>query len=142
MKCIASHNTMAHSLAPRLPAASISTSPKKNAHLPSCLYFHKVLSCQQTSSEKGLGQKLVTRRSLALSLGGAVLGLKVGERGANAAARRPPPPPVEEKKDPNVSGVMAKVLASKRRKEAMKESMAKLRERGKPVVQIQEPSSE
>nr|GLL33009.1 uncharacterized protein LOC109156914 [Ipomoea trifida] len=132
---------MAHSLAPRLPAASISTSPKKNAHLPSCLSFHKVLSCQQTSPE-GLGQKLVSRRSVALGLGAAVLGLKAGEGSANAAARRPPPPPVEEKKDPNMSGVMAKVLASKRRKEAMKESMAKLRERGKPVVQIQEPSSE
>nr|GMD26728.1 Zinc transporter like [Ipomoea batatas] len=141
MKCIASHYTMAHSLAPRLPAASISTSPKRNAHLPSCLCFHKVLSCQQTSAE-GLGQKLVTRRSVALGLGGAALGLKAGEGSANAAARRPPPPPVEEKKDPNVSGVTAKVLASKRRKEAMKESMAKLRERGKPVVQIQEPSSE
>ncbi|KAK4359612.1 hypothetical protein RND71_021841 [Anisodus tanguticus] len=41
--------------------------------------------------------------------------------------------PPTEKKDPNVSGVLAKVLASKRRKEAMKESMAKLREKGKPV---------
>lgn len=56
---------------------------------------------------------------------------------ANAAARRPPPPPPEEKKDPNVSGVQAKVLASKKRKEAMKESIAKLREKGKA---IQEPS--
>lgn len=70
------------------------------------------------------------------------MGLKASERSANAAARRPPASPAEEKKDPNVSGVMAKVLASKKRKEAMKESMAKLREKGKPIVQIQEPSSE
>jgi hypothetical protein len=51
-----------------------------------------------------------------------------------ASKRRPSPPaPTEEKKDPNVSGVQAKVLASKRRKEAMKEAVAKLREKGKPV---------
>ncbi|PKA60203.1 hypothetical protein AXF42_Ash008262 [Apostasia shenzhenica] len=58
---------------------------------------------------------------------------------ANAAKRRaaaapppPPPPPPTEKNGPNVSGVQAKVLASKRRKEAMKEEIAKLREKGKP----------
>jgi hypothetical protein len=53
-----------------------------------------------------------------------------------AGKRRPPPPPestTEEKKDPNVSGVQAKVLASRKRKEAMKEAVAKMRERGKPV---------
>lgn len=61
------------------------------------------------------------------------MALNAGNKKANAAARRPPPPPPTEKKDPNVSGVLAKVLASKRRKEAMKESMAKLREKGKPV---------
>uniref|UniRef100_M8B1I2 Uncharacterized protein n=1 Tax=Aegilops tauschii TaxID=37682 RepID=M8B1I2_AEGTA len=45
----------------------------------------------------------------------------------------PPPPPSEEKekKDPNLSGVQAKVLASRKRKEAMKEAVAKLREKGK-----------
>ncbi|CAN8292030.1 unnamed protein product [Cochlearia groenlandica] len=59
---------------------------------------------------------------------------------AMAAARRPPPPPVKEKQDPNVSGVQAKVLASKKRKDAMKASMAKLREKGKSVVE-EEPSS-
>lgn len=68
-----------------------------------------------------------------VSLAGAVLGLNYGERTANAAARRPPPPPPEERKDPNVSGVQAKVLASKKRKEAMKESVAKLREKGKAI---------
>lgn len=71
-----------------------------------------------------------------MGLAGAVLSFVVGDRSANAAARRPPPPPVDEKKekkDPNVSGVLAKVLASKKRKEAMKEAVAKLREKGKPV---------
>lgn len=56
-----------------------------------------------------------------------------GEDNVARAARRPPPPPLQEKNDPNVSGVQAKVLASKKRKEAMKEAMAKLRERGKPI---------
>ncbi|XP_020199146.2 uncharacterized protein [Aegilops tauschii subsp. strangulata] len=50
-----------------------------------------------------------------------------------ASKRRAPPPPSEEKekKDPNLSGVQAKVLASRKRKEAMKEAVAKLREKGK-----------
>lgn len=64
-----------------------------------------------------------------------------GKEEAMAAARRPPPPPPKEKNDPTVSGVQAKVLASKKRKEAMKASIAKLRERGKPVVVEEEPSS-
>ncbi|KAJ0606273.1 hypothetical protein HanHA300_Chr02g0072161 [Helianthus annuus] len=73
---------------------------------------------------------------------GTVFGLTinvVGDKNAEAAARRPPPPPPteKEKKDPNVSGALAKVLASKKRKEAMKESIAKLREKGKA---INEPS--
>lgn len=66
-----------------------------------------------------------------------MLGLSLGAGNARGAARRPPPPPPEEKEDPNVSGLAAKVLASKKRKQAMKESVAKLREKGKP---IQEPS--
>ena len=70
---------------------------------------------------------------MALSLAGAVLGLNVGDRRNANAARRPPPPPPGEKKDPNVSGVQAKILASKKRKEAMEQAMAKMRERGKPV---------
>ncbi|KAI3823042.1 hypothetical protein L1987_04468 [Smallanthus sonchifolius] len=67
---------------------------------------------------------------------GTVFGLSiVGDKSADAAARRPPPPPPTEKKDPNVSGVLAKVLASKKRKEAMKESMAQLRNKGKPIIE-------
>jgi hypothetical protein len=64
---------------------------------------------------------------------GAMLGPDIASA---AGKRRPPPPPestTEEKKDPNVSGVQAKVLASRKRKEAMKEAVAKMRERGKPV---------
>ncbi|GJM99251.1 hypothetical protein PR202_ga16337 [Eleusine coracana subsp. coracana] len=55
---------------------------------------------------------------------------------ASAASKRRPPPPESstgEKKDPNISGVQAKVLASRKRKEAMKEAVAKMREKGKPV---------
>ncbi|KAF7824305.1 DNA translocase FtsK [Senna tora] len=67
--------------------------------------------------------------------GSILLGLGWNEesQNASAAARRPPPPPPEEKKDPNVSGVQAKVLASKKRKEALKQSVAKMREKGKPI---------
>lgn len=61
--------------------------------------------------------------------------MNVVDRRAEAAARRPPPPPPQEKKDPNLSGVQAKVLASKKRKEALKEATAKLRAKGKPVDQ-------
>jgi len=75
-----------------------------------------------------------------VGLSGAVvvgLGL-IDEQSASGAARRPPPPPTE-KKDPNVSGVMAKILASKRRKEAMKEEVGKLRARGKTVSEEAPP---
>ncbi|XP_009587876.1 uncharacterized protein [Nicotiana tomentosiformis] len=111
---------MAQSLSP-IAAATLST--KKTIPLA----FH---------DKKGLDTTLLSRRSLALGLAGVAL--NAGNNKANAAARRPPPPPPtsdQEKKDPNMSGVIAKVLASKRRKEAMKESIAKLREKGKPVKQ-------
>ena len=70
-----------------------------------------------------------------MRLVGAVFGFGFGLiRNADAAARRPPPTPPTEKKDLNVSGVLAKVIASKKRKEAMKESMAQLREKGKLIT--------
>ncbi|XP_054816315.1 uncharacterized protein LOC129316082 [Prosopis cineraria] len=74
------------------------------------------------------------RRTLIIS-GTALLGLSSSElsQNARAAARRQQPPPSEEKKDPNVSGVQAKVVASKKRKEAMKQNVAKLREKGNLV---------
>lgn len=70
-----------------------------------------------------------------MGLSGAVvvLGLSWSDGQSASGAARPPPPPPKEKRDPNVSGVQAKVLASKRRKEAMKETMAKLREKGKAI---------
>lgn len=72
--------------------------------------------------------------------GTAVLGLSwSNEQSARAAARRPPPPPPKEKKDPNISGVQAKVMASKKRKEALKEEVARLREKGKAVNTNKEP---
>lgn len=68
-----------------------------------------------------------------------MLAVSLDDQTANAAARRPPPPPPTEKKDPNVSGVQAKILASKKRKEAMEQAMTKLREKGKPVDQPTSP---
>ncbi|CAN1146467.1 hypothetical protein LINPERPRIM_LOCUS6613 [Linum perenne] len=71
-----------------------------------------------------------TRRCISIGLLGGLMGLHMaGPNIAEAAARRPPPAPsTEEKKDPNISGVQAKVLASKKRKEAMKQYVAKLKE--------------
>lgn len=77
-------------------------------------------------------------RAFAWSLTAGALGLWAGEDNVASAARRPPPPPPREKSDPNASGVQAKVLASKKRKEAMKEAMAKLREGGKPIKEAPE----
>ncbi|KAK4421980.1 hypothetical protein Salat_2148700 [Sesamum alatum] len=125
---------MAH-LAAITPSTSkplISAFSRKTAHLGSPRFHNKVCTCSAVSDHRH-----VQRRNVALGLAGVVLGLSVGGGNAMGAARRPPPPPPEEKKDPNVSGVTAKVLASKKRKEAMKESIAKLREKGKV---IQEPS--
>lgn len=96
------------------------------------LFFIIVLSiflCSIYSSEG----KNVECRNIALGLVGVVWGLSTGGGNAWGAARRPPPPPPGEKKDPNVTGLAAKVLASKKRKEAMKDTMAKLREKGKVV---------
>ncbi|XP_022874944.1 uncharacterized protein LOC111393576 [Olea europaea var. sylvestris] len=82
-------------------------------------------------------EKQVRRRGVLLGLTGVALVMNGGARDARGAAKRPPPRPPQEKKDPNVSGLTAKILASKKRKEAMKESIAKLKESGKP---IKEPS--
>ncbi|PKU78673.1 uncharacterized protein LOC110111810 [Dendrobium catenatum] len=71
------------------------------------------------------------RRLVFYGLIGAGMGLSASSDEASAAKRRPPPPPPTEKKDLNVSGVQAKVLASKKRKEEFKEEIARLRERGK-----------
>ncbi|KAL9237527.1 hypothetical protein vseg_012063 [Gypsophila vaccaria] len=75
------------------------------------------------------------RNVIAMGISGAItLGLNMGDhKNAMAAARRPPPTAPSEKKDPNVNGVLAKVLASKKRKEAMKEAMAKQRVRGTKI---------
>ncbi|KAH0460945.1 hypothetical protein IEQ34_008520 [Dendrobium chrysotoxum] len=56
------------------------------------------------------------------------MGLSASSDEASAKRRRLPPPPTE-KKDLNVSGVQAKVLASKKRKEEFEE-ISRLRERG------------
>lgn len=69
-----------------------------------------------------------------MGLAGLVWGLSIGGRDAWGAARRPPAPaPPTEKKDPNVTGLAAKILANKKRKEALKESVAKLRDKGKLI---------
>ncbi|XP_041001155.1 uncharacterized protein LOC121246904 [Juglans microcarpa x Juglans regia] len=116
---------MAHSLTPAPAPATV----------PISTTSRKKTQCSSLGCDGDLDYKLVHRRAVTLGLAGAVLGLNVSDRGVSAAARRPPPPPPEERRgrDPNLSGVQAKVLASKKRNEAMKEAVGKLRGRGKPV---------
>ncbi|KAF8402395.1 hypothetical protein HHK36_013350 [Tetracentron sinense] len=127
---------MAHS-APAVPTP-ILTRARKKTSLP-FLGFQRHWSAHQGPNHTTDTQP-VHRRVFIWGLAGAVIGLSVGNQSANAAKRRPAPPPPEEKekKDPNVSGVQAKVLASMKRKEAMEEAMAKLRAKGKPINQPSE----
>ncbi|KAJ8774839.1 hypothetical protein K2173_017285 [Erythroxylum novogranatense] len=117
------------------PAASATPISSNSARVP---FPRSKAVCICSGNLKSVSQsKLVQRRSLSLGLSGAILGLNIGGSCA-IAARRPPPPPPEEKKDPNVSGVQAKIIASKKRKEAMKKALAKLREKGKTVKEASE----
>ncbi|KAA3477763.1 Ferrochelatase [Gossypium australe] len=93
--------------------------------------LRKITDEQANASSNGIGGKECECQTVTLSLAGAMLSLNVGDQRQANAARRAAPPPPEEKKDPSVSGVQAKVLASKKRKEAMKQAMAKMREKGK-----------
>lgn len=100
------------------------------------IYIQFLLSlsrCDRCEFDKCVA--VLSRALLCGLVAAAAAGTMLGADIAGAASkRRPPPPgPAEEKKDPNVSGVQAKVLASRKRKEAMKEAVAKLREKGKPV---------
>ncbi|GMJ08513.1 hypothetical protein like AT1G21500 [Hibiscus trionum] len=123
---------MAHLITP-VPATAISPIAKSNKLAsPTPLRLH--------TPDHVLDAGLVHRRAVTLGLAGALLGFNVGDQRQANAARRPPPPPPPEKKDPSVSGVQAKVLASKKRKEAMKQEVAKLREKGKSVDASSPPS--
>ncbi|PIA36149.1 hypothetical protein AQUCO_03400216v1 [Aquilegia coerulea] len=130
---------MAHTLAPSPPILThLLTIAKKQTTSP-----HLGFQRHSNSSQHGLVQtkshnlfaEPVDRRTLVGGLIGVAIGLNLNNENANAnaAARRPPPPPPTEKKDPNMSALQAKVLASKKRKEAMKAEVERLREKGKPV---------
>ncbi|KAJ8493502.1 hypothetical protein OPV22_015223 [Ensete ventricosum] len=117
---------MAHSL-PLLPRPTSPPSSPATQRVPR----------RQHLAEPQFGDAAVRfhrRRQLIYGLVAVGVACSVAPQGAHAVKRRPsPPPPPEEKVDPNVSGVVAKVLASKKRKEAMKEAVAKLREQGKSI---------
>ncbi|PKI33582.1 uncharacterized protein LOC116195006 [Punica granatum] len=135
---------MAHSLTPASATiAPFSTGFTRKTRLPSVVLSVRAREAEDQGRPCTLSDdKLVHRRNVGLGLAGALLGMVIGgERHAAAAGRRPPPPPPGEKKDPNVSGVQAKVLASKKRKEAMKEEMAKLRQKGKAIDESPQPKS-
>ncbi|KAL2344889.1 hypothetical protein Fmac_006174 [Flemingia macrophylla] len=137
---------MAHLLTPTPTTAATSVSTRtrksplyswKNSYLPTprvCCVGHNHQSPPDLDQVPPPHDDHCLRRRTVMGLCGAVvLGLSLSDEQSASRAARPPPPPPREKKDPNVSGVQAKVLASKRRKEAMKEEVARLRERGKPV---------
>ncbi|RWR71906.1 DNA translocase FtsK [Cinnamomum micranthum f. kanehirae] len=124
---------MAHSLSPS-PATPTPVLTRARKKTPSpFLGFGRQWGGQQAPDKALQCTPSIDRREFVFGLSGAILAASFSGEAANAAARRPPPPPPTEKKDPNVSGVQAKILASKKRKEAMEEAMAKLRERGKPI---------
>ncbi|KAL8088753.1 hypothetical protein AgCh_038512 [Apium graveolens] len=130
---------MSHSLLPStaigVAVAQLPISNKINNGVRNASYLKTVASQSQLSQDCRPVHRS-SRRGTTLGLGGLVLGLvQVASDGcANAAGRRAPPPPPEEKKDPSINGVTAKVLASKKRKEAMKESIARLKEKGKAIT--------
>ncbi|KAL0539137.1 hypothetical protein IC582_023316 [Cucumis melo] len=129
---------MAHSLSSISATANVTATISRSIRFSNtqCSY-HRLPNPQARSNacNESEPSNLISRRNTALILTGVMLGVNVVDRSAEAAARRPPPPPPKEKKDPNLSGVQAKVLASKKRKEALKEATAKLRAKGKPVDQ-------
>ncbi|KAK9141151.1 hypothetical protein Scep_010832 [Stephania cephalantha] len=134
---------MSHSLTPS-PHAPITLSTKslKKTQLPFSVRSQRLCSTDDHDLRKPPEKLCVeagNRRTFIWGLAGGVLGLSLGEKpnAVAAAKRKPAAPQAEEKKDPNVSGVQAKVLASKKRKEAMKEAIAKLRENGKAIVSVE-----
>ncbi|CAI9108516.1 OLC1v1008116C1 [Oldenlandia corymbosa var. corymbosa] len=126
---------MAHSLSPAvIPSSSARSKLTNNSYYESQLRLGRVCACLQVPHEAP-HISIANRRSVALGLVGIVVGVNLGDKSnANAAGKRPPPPPPKEKKDPNVTGLAAKLLASKKRKEAMMEEVARLREKGKTIV--------
>ncbi|CAM0952446.1 unnamed protein product [Alopecurus aequalis] len=101
---------------------------------------------KKSSSSTSVATRCDTRRAFlhGVMIAAAGAGTLLGHVDAAPAAskRRAPPPPAEEKekKDPNMSGVQAKVMASRKRKEAMKEATAKLREKGKKPADAAAPT--
>ncbi|KAL9678695.1 hypothetical protein QQ045_016544 [Rhodiola kirilowii] len=127
---------MAHLLTPTAPATPATPISALLSAKKMCNTIRPLRLTVPVSDKNDAG---IDRRSTVIFglVAGAVLAglsLSVGDESANAAGRRPPPKPPAEKKDPNISGLAAKILASKKRKEEMKEAVAKQRQRGKPVV--------
>ncbi|CAM8947765.1 unnamed protein product [Rhodiola kirilowii] len=127
---------MAHLLTPTAPATPATPI---SALLSAKKMWNPIRPLRLTVPVSDKNDAGIDRRSTVIFglVAGAVLAglsLSVGDESANAAGRRPPPKPPAEKKDPNISGLAAKILASKKRKEEMKEAVAKQRQRGKPVV--------
>ncbi|XP_004505146.1 uncharacterized protein [Cicer arietinum] len=144
---------MAHLLTPppATAATALSARPKKISSLYSWKngYFATPRVCcvgnqhqhQHNDLAPSTSDDHTLRRRALMGLSGAVVfGLSWSDEQSASGAGRPPPRPPKEKQDPNVSGVVAKVMASKKRKEAMKEEIARLREKGKAININKDPS--
>ncbi|KAF9606348.1 hypothetical protein IFM89_025016 [Coptis chinensis] len=123
---------------PSVPSTLLATAKKKTTPvLPHFGFQQHSTSDHQHGLSQARAQNSfaepIDRRTFMWGLVGVAMGINASDQNANAAQKRPPPPPPKEKQDPNVTGVLAKVLASKKRKEALKEAAAKLREKGKPI---------
>ncbi|KAE9597230.1 putative CRIB domain-containing protein [Lupinus albus] len=117
----------------------------KNVYFPTprvcCVGYKYQHQISAISNQDRKYQQPLRRRALMGLSGALLLGLSLSNEQNASAGGRPPPPPPREKKDPNVSGVQAKVMASKRRKEAMKETVAKLRDKGKTINEESLPTA-
>ncbi|XP_057843537.1 uncharacterized protein LOC131052909 isoform X2 [Cryptomeria japonica] len=91
----------------------------------------QIVVCQTTGKNNQESTTMLDRRSFGIATGAIATTSVLNTKEALAGKRKPA---VEEenkpKDDPNMSGLQKKVIASIRRKEAMKESLAKLKERG------------
>lgn len=117
-------------LTPISVAHGLSTRIRASSCKPLLSGCNRTVTCHMTREKNQESTSNVDRRFFAIT--GAVLVSSVLYTKEAHAVKRKAPPPEEpkEKNDPNMSALRAKVIASNRRKEAMKASLEKMRGNG------------
>lgn len=117
-------------LTPISVAHGLSTRIRTSSCKPLLSGCKRAVTCHMTREKNQESTSNVDRRFFAIT--GAVLVSSVLYTKEAHAGKRKTPPPEEpkQKNDPNISALQAKVLASNRRKEAMKASLEKMRGNG------------